>query len=184
MENIGKPHGKYNSSDNTYYKDVVFNLLHCQNGVCAYTEVLLCAGHLYEINCWENGCYKSNSDAKKFGSLDHFNSDLKKDKAWLWDNLFMVHSDINRNKSKKDITILPKPDADMLLKLMAFSNVPADRVLMIGDTTHDLDLARNAGVSAVGVGYGAHSRVALSTRSSVVIVENVTELTAWLMQYG
>lgn len=79
---------------------------------------------------------------------------------------------------------MPKPDADMLLKLMAFSNVPADRVLMIGDTTHDLDLARNAGVSAVGVGYGAHSRVALSTRSSVVIVENVTELTAWLMQYG
>jgi len=79
---------------------------------------------------------------------------------------------------------MPKPDADMLLKLMAFSNVPADRVLMIGDTTHDLDLARNAGVSAVGVGYGAHSRAALSTRSSVVIVENVTELTAWLTQYG
>ncbi len=79
---------------------------------------------------------------------------------------------------------MPKPDADMLLRLMEFSNVSPDRVLMIGDTTHDLDLARNAGVSAVGVGYGAHSKAALSTRSPMVIVENVTELTAWLARYG
>ncbi len=79
---------------------------------------------------------------------------------------------------------MPKPDADMLLRLMEVSNVAADRVLMIGDTTHDLDLARNARVSAVGVGYGAHSKAALSTRPSMVIVENVTELTAWLMQHG
>ena len=28
---------------------------------------------------------------------------------------------------------------------------------MIGDTTHDLELARNAGVAALAVAYGAHA---------------------------
>jgi phosphoglycolate phosphatase len=79
---------------------------------------------------------------------------------------------------------MPKPDADMLLRLMEFANVAPARTLMIGDTTHDLDLAHNAGVSVVGVAYGAHSRAMLSSRQSSAIVENVTELTAWLTQNG
>jgi phosphoglycolate phosphatase len=79
---------------------------------------------------------------------------------------------------------MPKPDADMLLRLMEFANVAPARTLMIGDTTHDLDLAHNAGVSVVGVTYGAHSRAMLSSRRSVAIVGNVTELTAWLTQNG
>jgi phosphoglycolate phosphatase len=79
---------------------------------------------------------------------------------------------------------MPKPDADMLLRLMEFANVAPARTLMIGDTTHDLDLAHNAGVSVVGVAYGAHSLAMLSSRHSNAIVENVTELTAWLAQNG
>ena len=79
---------------------------------------------------------------------------------------------------------MPKPDADMLLRLMEFAQVKPARTLMIGDTTHDLDLARNAGVAALGVAYGAHSRAALSTRPSMAILDNVTELTAWLTQNG
>lgn len=115
FERDGKSHGTYNSSKNEFYLDVVFNLLFCQKGVCAYSETLLCADHLYEINLWEKGRYKVNNDAKKLGSLDHFNPNLKKDKAWLWDNLFMVHSDLNRDKAKKEITFLPKPDSDNYL---------------------------------------------------------------------
>jgi phosphoglycolate phosphatase len=79
---------------------------------------------------------------------------------------------------------MPKPDADMLLRLMEFANVAPARTLMIGDTTHDLELAHNAGVSVVGVTYGAHSRAALASRRSDAIVENVRELTAWLTQHG
>ena len=79
---------------------------------------------------------------------------------------------------------MPKPDADMLLRLMEFANVAPARTLMIGDTTHDLDLAHNAGVSVVGVTYGAHSRALLSSRRSDASVANVTELTAWLAQNG
>ncbi len=50
-----------------------------------------------------------------------------------------------------------KPHPDMLLRLMdQVGTVPGD-TLMIGDTTHDLLLARNAGVAGLAVGYGAHA---------------------------
>ncbi len=50
----------------------------------------------------------------------------------------------------------PKPDPDMLLHLMDRLDVAPGHTLMIGDTTHDLELARNAGAAAVAVAYGAH----------------------------
>ena len=76
----------------------------------------------------------------------------------------------------------PKPDPDMLLKLMDFTGVPPERTLMIGDTTHDLDLARNAGVAAVAVTYGAHPADLLATRSALGVVDTVSELVIWLKQ--
>ena len=51
---------------------------------------------------------------------------------------------------------LPKPHPDMLLHLMDATDVAPASTLMIGDTTHDLELARNAGAAAVAVAYGAH----------------------------
>ena len=41
-----------------------------------------------------------------------------------------------------------KPDPLMLHQLMAQFDLPADRVLMIGDTTHDLQMALNAACAA------------------------------------
>ena len=55
----------------------------------------------------------------------------------------------------------PKPHPDMLLHLMDRLDVAPEATLMIGDTTHDLELARNAGVTSVAVAYGAHDRRAL-----------------------
>ena len=49
-----------------------------------------------------------------------------------------------------------KPHPRMLLELMEELDVPPERTLMIGDTTHDLQLAINAGCASVGVSYGAH----------------------------
>jgi len=73
-----------------------------------------------------------------------------------------------------------KPHPDMLHKLMEFTAVGPDRTLMIGDTTHDLDLAHNAGVEAVAVTYGAHPRDSLEQREAVAVVDTVDELTTWL----
>jgi phosphoglycolate phosphatase len=49
-----------------------------------------------------------------------------------------------------------KPDPRMLHELMREFGVPPRRTLMIGDTTHDLQMALNAGCASVGVSYGAH----------------------------
>lgn len=77
---------------------------------------------------------------------------------------------------------LPKPHPDMLLTLIESLNVAKDRTLMIGDTTHDLEMARNAGVSAVAVSYGAHERDALYAFEPLACVESSQELMAWLEQ--
>ena len=68
----------------------------------------------------------------------------------------------------------------MLLKLMDFTAVSPERTLMIGDTTHDLELAHNAGVDAVAVTYGAHPRETLATHAPLDIFDGVSELSAWM----
>ncbi len=51
---------------------------------------------------------------------------------------------------------------------------------MIGDTTHDLELARAAGAEAVAVAYGAHPPEGLARLAPRATVHSVTELHAWL----
>src|SRR5229473_770526 len=55
----------------------------------------------------------------------------------------------------------PKPHPAMLLELMDELAVQAEGALMIGDTSHDLDMARAAGVDALAVTYGAHAEEGL-----------------------
>ena len=73
-----------------------------------------------------------------------------------------------------------KPHPGMLLELSDATQVPTRRILMIGDTTHDLDMASNAGVDAVAVTYGAHPVDTLKTSKSLAHVNDVTELSQWL----
>lgn len=77
-----------------------------------------------------------------------------------------------------------KPHPDMLEKLMSFTGVTADETLMIGDTTHDLNMATAAGCDGVGVSYGAHQRDKLATSSHRVIVDSVSTLSEWLREYA
>jgi phosphoglycolate phosphatase len=74
----------------------------------------------------------------------------------------------------------PKPHPEMLERLMDFCAVDKDRVLMIGDTTHDLQLAANAGVQAVAVSYGAHPRDLLQSHTPLAVTHSVAELRQWL----
>jgi phosphoglycolate phosphatase len=74
----------------------------------------------------------------------------------------------------------PKPHPDMLLALMAQTGVDAEQTLMIGDTTHDLTLARNAGVAAVAVAYGAHASEGLVEMAPLATLHSIAELRAWL----
>jgi phosphoglycolate phosphatase len=77
-----------------------------------------------------------------------------------------------------------KPDPRMLHELMAELGVAPERTLMIGDTTHDLLMANNAGCASVGVSYGAHGRSGLEDLHPRVVVHSVAELHAWLLDHA
>ncbi len=73
-----------------------------------------------------------------------------------------------------------KPNPAMLFELMDELAVAPERTLMIGDTTHDVQLAQNAGVDAVAVGYGAHPPEQLQELEPLALVADFAELRAWL----
>lgn len=73
-----------------------------------------------------------------------------------------------------------KPHPGMLLMLLDITGVDPRRALMVGDTTHDLELAANAGVDALAVSYGAHHEELLGTRPSLARCASVVELRRWL----
>ena len=75
-----------------------------------------------------------------------------------------------------------KPHPGMLLELSDALQVPVRRMLMVGDTTHDLQMAINAGVDGVAVTYGAHPLDTLQTTDSLGYVHSVPELSNWLKQ--
>lgn len=77
-----------------------------------------------------------------------------------------------------------KPHPGMLTELMSQAGAHPDRTLMIGDTSHDMAMARNAGVARVGVGYGAHVKQALLEYEPLVCVDAISELRAWLMAHA
>ncbi|MEO8390157.1 MAG: HAD-IA family hydrolase [Polaromonas sp.] len=77
-----------------------------------------------------------------------------------------------------------KPDPRMLHELMAEFGVAPARVLMVGDTTHDLQMAVNAGCPSVGVSYGAHEPDTFTELSPRHVAHSVLELHSWLLANG
>jgi phosphoglycolate phosphatase len=75
-----------------------------------------------------------------------------------------------------------KPDPQMLHELMAELGVSAAQTLMIGDTTHDLNMAANAHCDGVAVSYGAHDSASLQSCTPLFMANTVSELQAWLTQ--
>lgn len=75
-----------------------------------------------------------------------------------------------------------KPHPQMLEELMDEFAVAPAQTLMIGDTTHDLLMARNAGVDALGVSYGAHPVEALREAAPLYCAETVDALASWLAE--
>ena len=77
-----------------------------------------------------------------------------------------------------------KPDPLMLHELMVEFDVAPERTLMIGDTTHDLQMARNAGCASVGVSYGAHEPDEFHALQPVFIGHSVLEVHQWLLDHA
>ena len=77
-----------------------------------------------------------------------------------------------------------KPDPRMLQELMREFGVEPERTLMIGDTTHDLQMAVNAGCASVGVSYGAHDHGQFEPLNPSFVAHSVKELHDWLLAHA
>jgi phosphoglycolate phosphatase len=73
-----------------------------------------------------------------------------------------------------------KPHPKMILDIVEALDAKPEQTLMIGDTTHDLEMARNAGVAALGVCSGSQPRGRLERAAPLGCLDSVAELPAWL----
>ena len=73
-----------------------------------------------------------------------------------------------------------KPHPQMILDILDDLGVTASRSLMIGDTSHDIFMAKNAGTGSAAVLTGSHGRAELSEASPEVYLDDLTELPPWL----
>jgi len=78
----------------------------------------------------------------------------------------------------------PKPDPAMLHHLVDRIGGSIDETLMIGDTTHDLELAARAGASSLAVAYGAHAAEGFASFAPLATVHSIAELAQWLRANG
>ena len=75
----------------------------------------------------------------------------------------------------------PKPHPKMLLELADLLHTAPDRMIMVGDTTHDLQMAEAAGVAAVAITHGAHPPGLLRQVRALAMLDSLQELQRWLM---
>ena len=77
-----------------------------------------------------------------------------------------------------------KPHPGMLNELIDVLGATADKTLMIGDTTHDLQMAINAGVAGLAAAYGAHPRAQLTALNPLACFDGPQELWQWLSRHA
>lgn len=77
--------------------------------------------------------------------------------------------------------VLSKPDPDMLFSLLNELAVAPEHALMIGDTSHDMQMAQSAGVDRIGITLGVHSRKVLNQYKPKAVVDSLTELQQLLL---
>ena len=93
-------------------------------------------------------------------------------KAHGWEDFFDISRAADETASK--------PHPLMLEEILAHCRVPAGQALMVGDSSFDLLMARNAGMDSVAVSYGAQSVEALRTFEPRWVIDRFCELRDWL----
>lgn len=75
-----------------------------------------------------------------------------------------------------------KPHPAMLMEIMQALDLQPEQMLMVGDTTHDVQMASSAGVDSMAVTYGAHDKQTLLESEPTVMVSSVREMQDWLLE--
>lgn len=69
-----------------------------------------------------------------------------------------------------------KPDPDMLLQILHETGLQPEQAVMVGDTSHDMQMAQQAGIPRVGVTHGVHGLDVLATFEPIAIVDDLHQL--------
>ncbi len=72
-----------------------------------------------------------------------------------------------------------KPHPQMLLEILEALSCPANDAVMVGDTEYDMQMALEAGVERIAVGYGAHALDRLARYQPSLCVEQFNEILSW-----
>lgn len=75
-----------------------------------------------------------------------------------------------------DVVAAGKPAPDMVLQAMAETGAVPASTIVVGDTTYDMEMARNAGVQAIGVAWGYHDESILLASGAASIIRHFGEL--------
>lgn len=78
----------------------------------------------------------------------------------------------------------PKPDPQMLHEILNAAGLPPEAAVMVGDTTHDLLMAQNAGVPAIAITHGAHAGAELTGMNPLAVCADIAQLRALLCPQG
>jgi len=69
-----------------------------------------------------------------------------------------------------------KPDPQMIHSILAELDIAPHEAIMVGDTSHDLKMAQNAGVDSIGVTFGVHNKQVLEQYNPKAVVDSLNEL--------
>ena len=89
-------------------------------------------------------------------------------------DLFVITRAASETKSK--------PDPLMLAEILAYTGVKAEQAIMVGDSSYDLEMARNINMPRIGVSYGVHDVNTLMQYQPVAIASSVAALHQLLLQ--
>ena len=77
-----------------------------------------------------------------------------------------------------------KPHPQMIMDILTFTLADPKRVLMIGDSSYDLEMAKNAGIPSLAVAYGSEPLVELREFDALDVIENSYDLFDWIRVNG
>lgn len=103
-----------------------------------------------------------------------------KSRAGLNQSLIDTHTQALFLETRTVDECAAKPQPEMIHSICDTLGLRPQEVLMIGDTTHDLNMAYNAGADAIAVTTGAHDIAKLQTVPHLAMLNNIAELAAWL----
>ena len=77
-----------------------------------------------------------------------------------------------------------KPHPSMLLHILSQTGLDARDAVMIGDTSFDMEMARAAGMTGLGVGWGYHSAQMLTGAGAALVARDFPALTRAITEWA